>query len=182
MYVVWLQDKETSIAMIKELRNVLTVRTATKTSMKVKTTRKTKSKHTKKHKLSQNNKISDHLNKEMPEANTSEQYAANKPSDVQQDTNTDITCDTRNKTLYGIKDDKPLTPHGTKESVSRDTEDDLHDTSNNEESSQGLLLMEDTNPMMMRHIATMAARMALKQSAGSNKQEEVFVGSDDHDQ
>lgn len=179
------QDKETSIAMIKELRNVLTVRTANKSSLKVKRPRKTKSKHMKKKGkvLSQNHQTSDQLSKDALDANVDEQCTAISPAvstDVQQDTNTGLPCDTTNDTLCNIKDDTPMTVsnYDTKQDVSCDAEDDntlevsLHSTSYNQPALE--LLMEDTNSLMMRHVATMAAKMALKQSAGSNKQEEVF--------
>ena len=189
--------------MMKELRNVLTVRTANKTSLKVKRPRKTKSKHVKRKDkvLSQSNQTSDQLSKDKPDGTITEQCTAVLP-----DTSTDMQHD---KTIDNVKDDIPLTtPCDTKadvlhdtednnniqdqvqdilhgqddlasnaEDVSHDTEDDnvqdtLHGLSNNRESCK--LLMEDTNPVMMRHIATMAAKMALKHSRGTNKQEEVF--------
>lgn len=152
--------------MMKELRNVLTVRTATKTSLKVTKPRKRKSKHIKKNgkMISQSNQISNQLTKDMNDG--IEQCTVILPdasSDMQRNDN--------------VKVDTPLITCDTTEDVSRDSEDNiqdtLHDISNDEESNQKIML-EDVNPIMMRHVATMAAKMALKQSAGSHKQEEVF--------
>jgi len=174
--MVNIQDKETSIAMIKELRNVLTIRTTNKTLSKVKRPRRAKSKHKKRNSkaLSQSSQTDDKLSKNtMLDGNTSEQRIAllsDTSTGIKQDTNTDLLCDTKNDML--------LTPGDTKEDKLHDTEDNtIQDISDepNREFSQGFLL-EDSNPVMMRHIATMAAKMALKQSAESNKQEEVFGG------
>lgn len=159
--------------MIKELRNVLTIRTTNKT---LKRPRRAKSKHKKRNSkvLSQSNQTDDQLSKiTVPDGNTSEQYIAlssDTSTPIRQDTNTDLLCDTKNDIL--------LTPCDTKEGKLHNTEDNiiqdiLNDVPNNKEFSQGFLL-EDTNPVMMRHIAAMAAKMALKQSAESSKQEEVF--------
>ena len=159
---------------MKELRNVLTVRTTTKTSLKVKKPRKTKSKHVKKKKdkvLSQSNQTSDQLSKNVPDGNVIEQCTA-----ILHDTSTDMQ---QNETSDNVKDDITLiiTPCDTDEDVSRDIEDNiqdkLHGVSNDEELYRKIM-MEDSNPIIMRHVATMAAKMALKQSTGSNKQEEVF--------
>ena len=159
--------------MIKELRNVLTVRTANKTSLKVKRRRK---KFKPKARALSHSQTSDQLNGEntvvdnINERNTN--ISSDKSTNVQQedistniniqqqDTNIRSWCDT---TLHDVQVDiSPVT--------SFDVKDESHDT---EVHSQELLL-EDTNPLMMRHIAAMAAKMALKQSAGNNKQEEVF--------
>ena len=158
--------------MMKELRNVLTVRTTSKTSLKVKRTRKMKSKHVKKKDkvLSQSNQTSDQLSKDMPDGNVTEKCTATLP-DTQQ---------SQNETADNVKYDVSLTmtSYDTKEDVSHDTEDNnaqdtLHGVPNDGESCHKLM-MENANPIMMRHVATMAAKIALKQSAGSNKQEEVF--------
>ena len=161
--------------MIKELRNVLTVRTTNRTSLKVKRPRKAKSKHKKK--LLQSNQTTDQLNKDMPDDNIGEKCTtvlSNTSTDIQQDTNTILLCHTNSTTFCDLKDDTPLTlkTYETKE----DDDKDVDMSHSNEEPALGLL-EEDTNPVMMRHIATMAAKMALKQSAGGSKQEEVF-GSD----
>lgn len=153
---------------MKELRNVLTVRTATKTSLKVTKPRKRKSKHVKKKgkMLSQSNQTSNHLTKDMDDGiERCTAILPDTPSDMQQSDN--------------VKVDTPLitTSCDTTEHVSRDSEDTiqdtLHDIPNDKDSNQKIM-MEDVNPIMIRHVATMAAKMALKQSAGSHKQEEVF--------
>lgn len=114
--------------------------------------------------ISQSNQISNQLTKDMNDG--IEQCTVILPdasSDMQRNDN--------------VKVDTPLITCDTTEDVSRDSEDNiqdtLHDISNDEESNQKIML-EDVNPIMMRHVATMAAKMALKQSAGSHKQEEVF--------
>ena len=116
--------------------------------------------------LSQSNQTSNQLTKDIHAG--IEQCTAilpDAPSDMQWSDN--------------VKVDTPLktTSCDTMEDVSHDTEDNvqdmLHDIPSDEESNQKIM-MEDVNPIMMRHVATMAAKMALKQSAGSHKQEEVF--------
>lgn len=166
--------------MMKELRNVLTVRTTNKTSLKVKRPRKTKSKHKKKGKvILQSNQTSDQLSKDVPDGNITKQCTtilSDMAEDIE-DTNSGLLYDTKNEALCDIKDNNPLasTTCDIKRNVSCDAtlEDNFHSTSSNEEPSLGLAL-DHTNPVMMRHIAAMAANMALKQSAGSNKREEVF--------
>lgn len=161
--------------MIKELRNVLTVRTANRTSLKVKRPRKAKSKHKKKDKkkgkiLLQSNQATDQLSKDETDDNVSEQCGtilSNTSTDIQQDTNTVLLGDMKDGTSL------TLDSYETKEDDAKDVKDMSH---SNEEPALGLL-QEETNPVMMRHIAAMAAKMALKQSAGGSKQEEVF-GSD----
>ena len=170
--------------MIKELRNVLTVRTANRTSLRVKRPRKAKTKHKKKDKLIlQNIQINDRSSKDVPNNNISEQcttvLSSNTSIDIQQDTNTALLCDTNSVALCDVKDDTPTTLatyDDTKEDPLHDSKDVEDTIYSKEEPSLGLS-MEDTSPVMMRHIAAMAAKMALKQSAGGSKQEEVF-GSD----
>ena len=179
MYKVVVQEKEASIAMMKELRNVLTVRTASKISLKVKRPRKTKPKDLTKKKgkvPSQDNQTIDQSNKDMQHTpdgrGIDEECVTTLSSDIQ--------------SVDHVKDDKLLkvAPCGMEDiSYNDDTEDITTKDStaaqnmlkrvpeeSAEESYQNVL-MDDANPTMMRHIATMAARIALKQSAG---QEEVF--------
>ena len=180
MYKFAVQEKEASIAMMKELRNVLTVRTANKTSLKVKKPRRTKSKHVMKKNgkvPSQDNRTIDQLNKDMQHTldgrGISEECSSTLPSKIQ------------SETVDHVKDDTPLIVAPSEvEDISYDDNKDntTQDSTQNmqrvppvpeepvEESHQNVS-MDDANPIMMRHIAAMAAKIALKQSAG---QEEVF--------
>ena len=164
------QDREVNMAMMSELRNVLTIRTTNKTLQKANKPRKTrKNKHLKKKGGTQPKTTTDNL--------STENILQNK-------------CDPSSTILHRNSDSSGL-------AMQRDSQDDskLCDTHNDKYTHDGTLsdtrsnmhgdiledrdlLLQDANPLFMRQVATMAARMAMVQSSHGHQQEQVF-GSDE---
>jgi len=138
--------------MMNELRNVLTVRTTNKTLSKEKQPRR--SKHSKKKgPQTTNTLLTDNI---TPPCDPSSLTLSH----------TSLQCNnSRNSISTGdIQHGVPCDTHGN-------TQYDMLEDRD--------MLLQDANPLFMKQVATMAARIAMNQSTLSHQQEEVFGGNDE---
>ena len=151
--------------MMNELRNVLTVRATNKTVHKENRPRKArKSKHSKKKgeiQLTTTQTTDNLLTKNTQQTSDTISHDSSLQFDVDNLRNSDST----GHVLQGdIQDSVPCDTHSN-------THCDILENRD--------MLLQDTDPLFMRQVATMVARMAIKQSTRSHQQEEVFGSNED---
>ena len=157
---------------MNELRNVLTVRTTNKTLQKEKRPRKRTSKRSKKKGRVQ--PVTTQTTVDLLTENIiQETYEPSSHLSLTISHDTSLHCDTDN-----------IQNSETNENVIQcDIQDDsipcdTHSNTDGDMLEDRDLLLQDANPLFMRQVATMAARIAMNQSTRSHQQEEVF-GSDE---
>jgi len=153
--------------MMNELRNVLTVRTTNRTLHKENRPRKArKSKHSKKKgevQLSTAQTTDNLLTKNITQQ-TSDTVSHN--ASLQFDVDSLRNSDSTGHVIQGDMQDSGIPC-------------DIHSNTHRDMLEDKDMLLLDADPLFMRQVATMAARMAIKQSTRSLQQEEVFGSNED---